>query len=383
MREELAEQLLLAEMNWDIPTAKEQINKLRYLTAVKYDNYRNFGVGKRFLESLVLWLRQFKTVDERKIAYDFIMKRLLYISEAQMDHLVDLAYSQRILPILLQQTVESQGFSKFQIRKIRTSKAFKEIKRKSLFLGMSDGARMDAFRRKHNVDNEQVSVSYELSEDKWKKMQKDLYEWMKKNEMEAAKVFENIFLIDDFSGSGNSILRKDRHRFKGKLPRFVKNYLGTRSKPGKLGKCCSKEGPGLFILAYVSTQKAIAHLKEAKEEFKESFGDDPPNFAQCEILEPLQLIEDKEKVPQPDNLIDKEFSQLLEQYYDDRIEDEHTRTGGTDVKYGYAGCALPLVLCHNCPNNSVYLLWAESQETRAHPGLKALFPRIARHLEER
>ncbi len=383
MREELAEQLLMAEMNWDIPTAKEEINKLRYLTAVKYDNYRNFGVGKRFLESLVLWLRQFKTVDERKIAYNFIMKRLLYISEIQMDHLVDIAYSQRILPILLQQTIKRQEFSPFQIRKIRTSKVFKEIERKSLFLGMSDGARMDAFRRKHNVNNEQISVSYELSVDKWEKMQKDLHEWMKKNEMEAAKVFENIFLIDDFSGSGNSILRKDVDQFKGKLPRFVKDYLGTRSKPGKLGKCCRDEGPGLFILAYVATQKAIAHLKEAKGEFTESFGDDPPNFAQCEILEPLQLIEDKEKVPQPDNLIDKEFSQLLNQYYDDRIEDEHTRTGGTDVKYGYASCALPLVLCHNCPNNSLYLLWAESQKTGEHPGLKALFPRIARHLEER
>lgn len=383
MREELAEQLLLAEMNWDIPTAKEEINKLRYLTAVKYDSYRNFGVGKRFLESLVLWLRQFRTVDERKIAYNFILKRLLYISETQMDHLVDLAYSQRILPILLQQTVESQGFSRFQLRKIRTSKTFKETKRKSLFLGMSDGARMDAFRRKHNVNNEQVCVSYELSEDKWKKLQKDLHKWIKKNEMETAEVFENIFLIDDFSGSGNSILRKDGNRFKGKLPRFVKNYLGTRSESGKLGKCCSEEGPGLFILAYVATQKAITHLNEAKEEFTESFGNDPPNFARCEILEPLQLIEDKEKVPQPENLIDKDFSQLLEQYYDDRIEDEHTRTGGTDVKYGYAVCALPLVLCHNCPNNSVYLLWAESQKSEDNPGLKALFPRIARHLEER
>ena len=124
MREELAEQLLLAEMNWDIQTANEEINKLRYLTAVKYDNYRNFGVGKRFLESLVLWLRQFKTVDERKIAYNFIMKRLLYISETQMDHLVDIAYSQRILPILLEQTIKNQEYSRYQVRKIRTSKSY-------------------------------------------------------------------------------------------------------------------------------------------------------------------------------------------------------------------------------------------------------------------
>jgi hypothetical protein len=197
MREELAEQLLKLVLNWDIPTAKEEINKLRYLTAVKYDNYRNFEVGKRFLESLVLWLRQFKTIDERKIAYDFIIQRLLYISEPQMDHLVSLAYPQRIFPILLEQSTKILGVSSYQRKKIRTSKAFGEIRRKSLFLGMSDGARMDAFRRKHNLNNEQVSVSYELSEDKWKRMYDDLQEWLNADKSNTTGNFENVFLIDD------------------------------------------------------------------------------------------------------------------------------------------------------------------------------------------
>jgi hypothetical protein len=199
MRSDLAEQLLEKEMKWDLPTTKEEINKLRYLTAVKYDNYRNFGVGNRFLESLVLWLRQFQNVDEKKTAYRFITNRLLYISETQMDHLVDLTYPQRVLPILLKQTVEieSHRFSPYQIKKIRTSRTFKEIKRKTLFLGMSDGARMDAFRRKHNLNNEQVSVSYELSEDKWKRMYDDLQEWFKANKSNTGGNVENVFLIDD------------------------------------------------------------------------------------------------------------------------------------------------------------------------------------------
>jgi hypothetical protein len=29
------------------------------------------------------------------------------------------------------------------------------------------------------------------------------------------------------------------------------------------------------------------------------------------------------------------------------------------MKYGYANCALPLVLEHNTPNNSISLLWAD------------------------
>lgn len=54
-------------------------------------------------------------------------------------------------------------------------------------------------------------------------------------------------------------------------------------------------------------------------------------------------------------------------YYRTRPLDEHETKGGTDtVKRGFAACGLPLVLAHNCPNNSVYLLWADHSNERAH-----------------
>jgi hypothetical protein len=64
---------------------------------------------------------------------------------------------------------------------------------------------------------------------------------------------------------------------------------------------------------------------------------------------------------------------LIEQYYDKSIEDQHTGVGGADVKYGFARCGLSLVLPHNTPNNSLALLWAETEKVRA------LFPRVQRH----
>lgn len=40
----------------------------------------------------------------------------------------------------------------------------------------------------------------------------------------------------------------------------------------------------------------------------------------------------------------------------------HTDVGGVEhLGLGYGGCALPLVLDHNTPNNSVALLWAETE----------------------
>jgi hypothetical protein len=178
MRDQVAEQLLGTVLDWDIPTAKEEISKLRYLAAVKYDSYRNFEPGRRFLESLVLWLRQFNTKNERHAAYRFIINRLLYVSDTQMDHLVGLLYPQRIFPILLDQASKKEGIPSYQIKKIRNSQAFNILKRKTLFLGMSDGARVDSLRRKNALTNEQVSVSYELSSEKWERMHEELEKWL-------------------------------------------------------------------------------------------------------------------------------------------------------------------------------------------------------------
>lgn len=381
MREELAEQLLGDVLEWDTSTAKDEINKLRYLSAVKYDSYHNFEPGKRFLESLVTWLHQFKTLDERQVAYKFIIERLLFVSEKQIDHLVDLLYPQRIFPILLEQAKKIDNKPAYKVKEIRESETFKTIARKTLFLGMSDGARMDAFRRKHLINNEQVCVSYELSDEKWERMQEELVKWMNGKELVGLSSFDNIFLIDDFSGSGNSILNVKGGKYKGKLARFVNESLGNQAKPGSLGKLYKTGGPKIYVITYISTETAIEQLKKNVGNFIRSIKQ--PRLTSCEILEPLQAIAGVKSPSGSNNNINNELDQLLNTYYDNRIEDEHTKTGGGDVKYGYAGCGLLLTLYHNCPNNSIYLLWGQTEKTDQHTGLEAIFPRISRHSEER
>ena len=70
------------------------------------------------------------------------------------------------------------------------------------------------------------------------------------------------------------------------------------------------------------------------------------------------------------------MEKLIDDYYDNSIEDEHTEKGGSGLKYGFANCGLPLILSHNTPNNSLALLWAETDQVRA------LFPRVTRHKKE-
>jgi len=69
---------------------------------------------------------------------------------------------------------------------------------------------------------------------------------------------------------------------------------------------------------------------------------------------------------------------LVEKYYDATPEDSHTAKGNSgDLKFGYSNCALPLILHHNTPNNSLYLLWAPDDAPT-----RGLFPRVNRHKDE-
>ncbi|MCZ2222703.1 MAG: hypothetical protein LC122_03635, partial [Chitinophagales bacterium] len=60
-------------------------------------------------------------------------------------------------------------------------------------------------------------------------------------------------------------------------------------------------------------------------------------------------------------------------YYDkELIEDKHTQK---NIQLGFSDCALPLILEHNTPNNSIPLLWTYDYSKV----FKGIFPRIPRH----
>ncbi|WP_439254586.1 hypothetical protein, partial [Pseudomonas monteilii] len=89
----------------------------------------------------------------------------------------------------------------------------KLLRRRTLFVGLSDGARIDVFRRYNEgvVNNEQVVPFSEMSEHKWQDLVKELKEWLLANEYPGElPLFEAACLIDDFAGSGASLLRQEK-----------------------------------------------------------------------------------------------------------------------------------------------------------------------------
>ena len=76
---------------------------------------------------------------------------------------------------------------------------------------------------------------------------------------------------------------------------------------------------------------------------------------------------------------DPAMADLSRRFYDDVLTDEHKGR----APLGYADCALPLVLSHNTPNNSISLLWADTTVEPQSLNRLALFPRYERHHRDR
>jgi len=230
MRDNLAEKLLAVVMQWTPDDIARERPDLQVMGKYKYDNYQRFSPGLRFLESLALWLEQF-TQEERPIAYNFIKRRLIFCSEPEMTQLVSMAYPDYIRPLLLKEVALIRGYPEYQISKIANSQDFKILRRQSLFLGLSDGSRIDLFRRlnREEINNEQIVTSYDISEKKAQDLKKnlrsDLEEIIGKKPDDEMCRFRYLFLLDDFFGSGKTYLREEEGEYDGKIVKVYDNEV--------------------------------------------------------------------------------------------------------------------------------------------------------------
>ncbi len=373
MREALAERLLATIMNWTPEDVANERPLLQAMAALKYDEYQQFAPGMRFVESLALWLRQFKTEAERRTAYNFVKKRLVFFSAAEIAHLVSIAYPDHIRPLLISRAAVSTEISERYVARIANGKDYKILRRQCLFLGLSDGARIDTFRRATNAElsHEQIWQTYEMSPEKGEgilsELRKDLAPLIGPDKGADTKMFRMVFLLDDFSGSGRTYLRKDNSSsvIVGKIAKFRDQLQSTDG----LGKLIDTNDLYIGIVLYIATKHAVDNLMLLLKELFKGF---PYINHDVHVV---HLLHDDVSL---DSFRDADFLSLATHYYDSKAEDEHTRKGGTDVKSGFAGCGLPLVLSHNTPNNSMFLLWADPDIFQ----IRGLFPRVSRHRSE-
>jgi hypothetical protein len=331
---------------------------------MKYDGYQDFLAGMRFIESLADWLQQFAQ-QERESAYGLIRSSLIYISTAEMNHLVELFYPETVQWRLQNAVASRLGIPPCRVWAAEESaELYRKLLRQTLFVELSDGARIDVFRRANagTISNEQVVTAPRINREKWDDLLDDL-----RTEDKTAR-FSSIFLIDDFIASGTTLLRKEGDKWKGKLARFwkeVQEVLPTHFESGWT----------LNVHHYIGTHRAQRVVRERQKAALADHGEgnwfDSVQFSFGIVLPESTPIDAKSH---PD------FVELTKRYYDDTIETKHMKLGGHDARLGFGSCALPLILEHNTPNNSVALLWAETLGGDGKHAMRPLFRRRQRHV---
>lgn len=368
MKDTLAEKLLVRVMGWDRERVRSEVPLILAMASFKYDEYQQFSPGMRFVESLARWLRQFEGAPDREAAYRFIRDRLVFCSSEEMRHFVEMAYPDHIRPHLLRRAAEAAKQDYRRVGRVAGSREFLALQRRCLFLGLSDGARIDLFRRSNpELSTEQIWQTHELADERVNELLEKLADGVASIEGEdgGEPKFSTVVLLDDFSASGRSYyMPKEDGSLGGKVAKFFREV----TNPGrKLSQLVDLGRLHLVILLYVATDQALAHLEECSRSLW-----DPTGVRWT--IEVVQRLPDRLRLTPRDA---GDMPAVIERYYDHSIHDPHMEKGETtDSRYGFAACGLPLVLHHNTPNNSVALLWSyEDKEVRG------LFPRIRRHKE--
>lgn len=380
MNSNLANQLLASIMKWDAQTLASERAALEFMGSMKYDAYDRYMPGMRFMSSLVQWLNNIEEED-RDEAYKFIKEKLVFISSTQMNYLVDLLYDSKIRPILLDMATTETGMPSYKRSSNVVHNRFEIEKRSALVVGLSDGAHTDILRRSAGFNNEQVLTNYYPDGKKLKDMLDELRKDEKLKGIEKP-YFRRIFLIDDFTASGKSFIRYDESdgEYHGKLKKII-NELCTKNKKNNEGKVDIKHMSYLLdplqekiqidILFCIATEKARTNIKSNLDDYLKSVGwQDKVEFN----IYIVQLLEDKLS---NDIKTDNDLVKVLKKekhFVEECVISKSYKVGKNDSPWlGFDECALPVVLAHNTPNNSLPIIWQDAE--RFH----GLFPRISRH----
>ena len=360
MKAFLAEQLLATVMAWDATSVAAERPIIQALADLKYDAYQRYFPGMRFVESFATWLAQFQPA-ERKIAYDFVKRRLVFFSHEEMAHFAGITYRDFVRPLLIDRVATEEGIPRYYVRRILNSNGFSELQKRTLFLGLSDGARIDMFRRSNReLSHEQIFQSYELASGRLDELPSTLGVFGGTHPVTA------LVLLDDFSASGTTYFRKNGKDIKGIIAKFLHRIKTDHS--WKTLVCL--EETMIIVALYVATDEAVQQIRSLAGEFLSNSG------AHDFHIRVVQKLPSTLRIPPSST---EPFVSIVNntRYYDSSLEDESTKKGGTDLRFGYAAGSLPVILHHNTPNNSLFLLWAEDDCT-----VRGLFPRFSRHKEE-
>lgn len=359
MKAALSEKLL-SELGLPADVLETVIKDLEVMARYKYDHYEMFAPGMRFLEHLYSWLKQFSEEDRRP-AVEFIRKHLIFISQREMQDLARFLYYDLIVPELLRVIIEREGLRPFDYGKAFTQH-FPHYLRRCLFIGLSDGAKIDFFRRHHiQLSQDQVLPYYRT-------VGEDYLAQLRKDTGDQRATFFALFLIDDFTASGYTLLREESDADGSGV-----RQTGTLQRLAEIHAARVKDVERIYLCHYVATHNAHAHVMRLAAKM-DAYRGRLKCMAALLLSPEIAILPDTTK---HDPLLSRVVA-ISERYYSPKFEDQNTaRAGG--IRFGFGNQGLPVVLYSNTPNNSLYVLWLDTTVTPREEQFRALFRRIPRH----
>lgn len=368
MKHALADELFAAVMDLGPEETDELVRRIRplkHMSDYKFDSYGGYGAGIKFLETLSIWLEQFND-DEREVAIDFIQKKLVFLSDREIQHALSLAYPDLVRPNLIRRAAKEIGVNPWRITTVLESLEFRVLQRRTMFLGLADGARLDQFRRANRaLVHDQFCVTAEPPARVAMGFRTDLKKWLAEAGSDTEATFCHFVLIDDFTGSGFTALRQDDDgAWSGKLF-HVKNALDHLVKDGIAAADYTVD-----VVIYTASAKAEEALRD--QLVKAGF-----NNWQLSVVQviPYSHLVDP----------DSKFADLCRAHHDPVVDDKvKADAASPPAALGFRDSRLPLVLSHNTPNNSVGVLWENTvDDPKSTKKFSPLFPRHERHKADR
>mgnify|MGYP000176764387 CR=1 FL=1 len=368
MRDELAGELLEELLGWSEDEREARLPRLLAMSRWKWDGYEGFTAGQRLMESLVRWLQGFESTTERMRWLDFLLDQVIFISAAELEHAISLVYDDYVRPSVIRRVSARLDIPSYRTTAISATPQYRADQRRPLVLGLSDGARLDLLRRSSTgLSHEQFSLTADLGfrqvETLVSKLNSALSSWL----LDEPRTFSSVLLVDDFYGSGTSLINIEdadgQKRIGGKVGKFLDSVRGQGlDSPGAEGEPQLLEtGYRGTILLYVASAQAADYIRRT--------------LATAGLDWELWVVQ---RIPHSSVVTDEKLLADCEKFWDSVLEDAHKANSAR----GYKDCALPLVLYHNTPNNSVSPLWADSTG-RGGRDMHALFPRYERHHVDR
>lgn len=327
------------------------------LSRYKFSSYMHFKSPVRFKTILENWINNFS--DSDKFTAFKLSSRVLFITAHEIEYLQRYVYKKFIsqyglgmknfleefLFVPLEEDVKVAEF--FTLNEIPGRKdTYKGVRN---FINSIDELVIPVKKiEKISVDIEQVKLSNIENKDEiidrmvQSKIRHAADMQMKIKEYEQKKY---LILLVDFSGSGVTVISD--------LIRILKIYSFEI----------------VFLFSYIICEDSLNELlkisKQNGDRLKIIYGLLLTSKVKC--LKENNIIFSKSDISDIRILCDKYFAQLKEH--------PDVKKWGEDIKYGYKDTQIILVLCRNCPNNTLPLIWAENDNW------KALFPRTASYVK--